>query len=439
MIGYDLEVKFYHSILEDIRYVNDVYPKYFQHTDVSKCFKIAKTFLNKYKRVPSYDQMKILLKKYDKENEISEDSLKTLYDYKEIEYDKDWYKTKIEKWITINKFEAGLESGISYYKKNTITEDNIDLICNETLKIINQNTKVSFTDKVGLDIFDPESHYYDENLNRIKMGYEYFDKVSGGGITKGELWVGVGEANIGKSIWLCNMAKAYMDNGYNVAYISCEMGGKKVVRRIGANMFNIPTNKYFEVSKDAKVMKEYFQKYKNQMSENIFEEKGIGKLIIEDFPTSNLNTLELEGFLLNVENTYKIKFDVVLIDYINIMSNWRNPNSENTYMKIKQISEDLRSMASTNDWAVLSMTQAKLDAYNSSDIKITHTSESSGLIHTCDLIYGIIQTTEMWGRNKYNIKLLKNREEGWKNSVQEFDIAYDYMRITQSDKETITL
>lgn len=437
MIGYDLEIKFYHSILGDARYITDVHPQYFEHSDVSKSFKIAKKFVSKYKRTPSYEQMKILLKKYDKENEISEESLKTLYDSKEVEYDKDWYKTKLEKWITLYKFENGIENGLSYYKRSNINEDNIDLICNETLKIINQNTKISFTDKVGLDIFDPDSHYYDDDANRFPMGYEYFDRVSGGGITKGELWVGVGESNVGKSIWLSNMAKLYMDNGFNVAYISCEMGGKKVIRRIGSNMFTIPMKKYFAVSKDSNLMKDYIKKYKEQLSENILSNTKVGKLIIEDFPSSTLTTIGLEGFLLNVENTHKIKFDVVILDYINIMSNWRNPNSENTYMKIKQISEDLRALASTNDWGVISMTQAKLDAYNSSDIKITHTSESSALIHTCDLIFGIIQTTEMWGRNKYNIKLLKNREEGWKNSVQEFDVAYDYMRITQSDRETI--
>jgi hypothetical protein len=30
------------------------------------------------------------------------------------------------------------------------------------------------------------------------------------------------------------------------------------------------------------------------------------------------------------------------VDYINIMKNWKNPDSENTYLKIKQIAEDLQ-------------------------------------------------------------------------------------------------
>ena len=38
----------------------------------------------------------------------------------------------------------------------------------------------------------------------------------------------------------------------------------------------------------------------------------------------------------------KIKLGCIVIDYINILSNFRNPNFENTYLKIKQIAEDLK-------------------------------------------------------------------------------------------------
>ena len=50
--------------------------------------------------------------------------------------------------------------------------------------------------------------------------------------------------------------------------------------------------------------------------------------------------------ILNNNSTLKgVKLKTIIIDYINILSNYRNPNTENTYMKIKQIAEDLRAMA----------------------------------------------------------------------------------------------
>ena len=48
---------------------------------------------------------------------------------------------------------------------------------------------------------------------------------------------------------------------------------------------------------------------------------------------------------------------ITLGDYINILANHRNPNTENTYMKIKQIAEDLRGMAVRRDYLVVSATQ----------------------------------------------------------------------------------
>ena len=36
---------------------------------------------------------------------------------------------------------------------------------------------------------------------------------------------------------------------------------------------------------------------------------------------------------------------MVYIDYLNLMKNWRNPNSENTYLKVKQLAEDVKAVA----------------------------------------------------------------------------------------------
>jgi archaellum biogenesis ATPase FlaH len=64
---------------------------------------------------------------------------------------------------------------------------------------------------------------------------------------------------------------------------------------------------------------------------------------------------EIEMYLRELELTKGIKLKVIVIDYINILANYRNPNTENTYMKIKQIAEDLRAMAVRNDWVVITI------------------------------------------------------------------------------------
>jgi hypothetical protein len=53
--------------------------------------------------------------------------------------------------------------------------------------------------------------------------------------------------------------------------------------------------------------------------------------------------LKLEENNSTENKPFKIKN--VFIDYVNLMKDAKNPNSENTYIKIKSICEDIRAMA----------------------------------------------------------------------------------------------
>ena len=139
-----------------------------------------------------------------------------------------------------------------------------------------------------------------------------------------------------------------------------------------------------------------------------------------------------------MEQENGIKFKIVVVDYINIMKNWRNPNTENTYMKIKQIAEDVRAMAQRNDWAIITATQTKQSAFDEDTMAMNAVSESSGLVATVDLMFGIIQTPQMYAAAQYKLKVLANRDEGYKNSVKLFNVDYSYMRIQEDPTTGIT-
>ena len=163
-----------------------------------------------------------------------------------------------------------------------------------------------------------------------------------------------------------------------------------------------------------------------------------GKLWIKEYPTSTASATDIESWLLRMEAKHGIKFKIVVIDYINIMKNWRNPNSENTYMKIKQIAEDVRAMAQRNNWAIISATQTKQSAFDEENMAMNAVSESSGLVATVDLMFGIIQTPLMYANGCYKLKVLANRDEGYKNSMKLFNVDYKYMRVTEDPTSGIT-
>ena len=126
-----------------------------------------------------------------------------------------------------------------------------------------------------------------------------------------------------------------------------------------------------------------------------------------------------------------MKFKLVVVDYIGIMRNWRNPNTENLYMKIKQIAEDLRAMAMRNDWTVLTGSQFNRAGTDVSDVRLEHIAESAALIHTVDALIGIIQDEIMYRNSEYYYKALALRESANKNAKKRFTVSFDYMRIME--------
>jgi hypothetical protein len=161
-----------------------------------------------------------------------------------------------------------------------------------------------------------------------------------------------------------------------------------------------------------------------------------GQLFIKQFPTSQATVPDIEAYIKQLEEEKKIKIGAVIVDYINILANYRNPNTENTYMKIKQIAEDLRAMSVRNKFLVITATQITRNGYNSSDISMTDIAESAGLSHTADVMLGIIQDDLMRSNMEYWLKLLKIRDGEGKGTKCRLEINYNYMRLTETDDVT---
>lgn len=237
------------------------------------------------------------------------------------------------------------------------------------------------------------------------------------------------------SIVLCNDAAEFVRRGKNTIFITCEMSPEKVTRRISANLFDITLDEYDTLVESTEKVK---KKLKNLSAMSMLP---LGKLFIKEFPTGQCTVMDVERYVKEIEEQYKIKIDVVVIDYINIMCNYRNPNSENTYLKIKALAEDLRGLAVKYDFIVDTASQIGRNALDCSDIALTDVSESMGLTHTCDSIIGIIQTEEMrigelddeTGKTipYYWFKVLKIREGEGKDTKFRVNIIYNKMKLIE--------
>jgi KaiC/GvpD/RAD55 family RecA-like ATPase len=231
------------------------------------------------------------------------------------------------------------------------------------------------------------------------------------------------------SIWLANDAANFVRMGHNVVFITAEMSAQKVLKRIGSNLLDVSMTDYDQTASNRDFVKRKLEK----ISRGLLPP---GKLFIKEVPTSQASVLDIESYLKELEEVQDHKVNVLIVDYINILANYRNPNTENTYMKIKQIAEDLRGLAVKRNMLIVSATQLNKSAWDSTEIKMESIAESAGLAHTVDVMYAIIQDSMMHANKEYWLKVLKIRDGQGKGSRCRFNIDYDHMRLTETDDIT---
>lgn len=144
--------------------------------------------------------------------------------------------------------------------------------------LMKQSLGVSFDTSVGHDyIEDVEARldYYQRKDARLPFDLAMLNKVTNGGVPKKTLNVLLAGTNVGKSLSMCHMATAHLNDGKNVLYITMEMSQEEIGARIDANQLSIPLSEVASTDRD--VFLSRFQKIK----------KPVGKLVIKEFPTAS--------------------------------------------------------------------------------------------------------------------------------------------------------
>ena len=419
----DHEKIFFNYFLKKQHYLKSTRPGFFSNSDLDHIAKLSKDFYTKFSESPSKEQMKALVK--DDPNEISDDIVNAIYEININEYDQDWLKRTGEAWVKWKHFDKQLVKTIEYVKTQDVSPENVEDVVTRAIGMISTDGSLNFDTDVGLDFFNPE-HHIQRKTKKLETGWSFIDNVSGGGYDPKSLIVYAGEQNVGKSIWLANDAANFVRMGHNVVFVTAEMSAQKVLKRIGSNLLQIPMMEYDKHSAN----RDYVKRRLERITRGIMPP---GKLFVKEFPTSQGTVLDIEAYLKDLEESQDHKVNVLVVDYINILANYRNPNTENTYMKIKQIAEDLRALAVKRDMLVISATQINRGAWDSTEIKMENIAESAGLAHTADVMYALIQDAMMHSNREYWLKVLKIRDGQGKGSRCRYDINYDYMRLTETD------
>ena len=221
------------------------------------------------------------------------------------------------------------------------------------------------------------------------------EKLDGGFKSNGRaFYVFAGQTNVGKSIFLGNIAANMSRQGKNVVIISLEMSDIMYGCRVVSDVTKIPIA---NLADEAVTLKHTITEM-NKSPNN-------GKILIKEFPPNTISSQQIASYIKTLQ-LKGIKIDAIVLDYINLIKGSMNTNM---YERIKSAAEEIRALTYKFNCPIISATQLNRTGYDVDTPKLDSIGESIGLAATADVIVGITQSDEDKELNIINIHMMKNR------------------------------
>jgi len=271
----------------------------------------------------------------------------------------------------------------------------------EIEKLIKDAITVGLQRNIGLNYFDdPEARLRLLSINNsIPTDWFKLDEYLGGGLNRKEMIIFAASAGVGKSLTMANLAKNLMRHQLNGVYYTLELSEEVVAKRFDS-MFS-----GMQQADLTKNVTEATVKIGQQRDKH-------GTLHIKRFPESSTNANHLRAHLKEFEIVNGYLPDFICVDYLDLMASVQQISAENTFIRDKFISEELRSIANEFNLIMITASQLNRSAHQLENIEdIGHANIAGGLskINTTDNLVAIYQTPQMKARGEVMYKLLKTR------------------------------
>ena len=352
-----VEILILRNLLHNEEYLRKVVPfikaEYFEDINQKIVFEEVLRFVTEYNEQPTKE---ILCIEVQKRSDITDSNFTEVtkfisyLDDEGVEFN--WLCDTTEKWCRERAIYLALMESIHIADGND-KDKNADSIPS----ILSDALAVSFDTHIGHDYLnDYEARYetYHRKEETIPFDLEYFNKITKGGLPNKTLNIALAGTGVGKSLFMCHVARSVLLQGKNVLYITMEMAEERIAERIDANLLNVPIQ---EITDLPKVM------YENKVTN--LAKKTQGTLIIKEYPTASAHSGHFKSLLNDLALKKSFRPDIIFIDYLNICasSRYRAGSNVNSYSYIKAIAEELRGLAVEANVPIVSATQTTRSGY----------------------------------------------------------------------------
>ena len=422
MIGIDdqlFEHVLIHNCMVDDRYLASIIdylkPEHIKDANIKRTYMMLTEFYSEHGELPTSTEIKTRCDTDDLRHAV-----KTVVGYiKELDktYNKDELYKNTEQFI---KERAVYTTLMDVVDKGSSGE----LEPSDLLTKFESACNINLNVDVGINYFKDVDHHVDDMLREEKYmstGWDWLDKKLNGGLLQNgrALYVLAGETNVGKSIFLGNIATNLCKQNKRVLLVSLEMSEMLYSKRLSSNIAQVPIN---EAHLSTDFLKE---------SVNGFKSKHTGaQLVVKEFPPSTVTPQQLTAYIKKLSQTV-MKPEAIVLDYINLL---KGPAGTSSYEQIKKITEQVRAISYKFECPVITATQLNRSGYNETDPGLESVGESYGMGATADCVVSIWQREEDAELNVINMGMMKNR---FGPNFGTCAMSIDYGTLTVTEQETI--
>jgi replicative DNA helicase len=416
-----LDLDFYETVIAyncllDSTYLSSIVDyldvRFFKNRDIKSIVSIIIKFFKERGTVPTQTEIKAYLVSDD-----LKESFKRMVGLF-IDIDKKFDKTELT-----DNTELFLKEKAVYHALLDAAEklDSKQLNTAELLTRIEKAVGVNLSQNMGIELFSEIDDFIKDLHSEephIKTGWKWLDNKLGGGFLENgrSLYVFAGETNVGKSIFLGNIATNIALYGKTVLLISLEMSEMMYARRLSSSITSIPLSHLKAESDNLR-----------QLITQIAQGKK-SKIIIKEFPPSTLTPHQLKSYVKKLIQR-GIKPDAIVLDYLNLL---HSPLGNNSYERVLYAAQQTRALSYELNCPIISATQLNRSGYNVDNPGLETISESIGLATTSDAIVSIWQKDEDKELGIINIGMSKNRFGPNFGSIA-LKIDYNTLQITEDD------
>lgn len=325
--------------------------QWFKNENLTTIFTICRNYWLKYNINPTEQIIYRVLDndKFKDKKSILTKTIDELYRIDETKYDKQFLQD------TLINFTKGRAIYYAILDNIDDIEKNGDI--GNCLSRFEDIVKIGIDDDLGIEYFENiDNHIKDltSKEQRVPFNWKEWDKYTFGGIPVGEacLFIIMAQPGLGKSQMMMNIGYQYLLQNKNVLMVSLEMSEKMYSRRMSALFSDINVNQLKDCTEVLK-KKVTISKMNNPKS----------RLYIKQYSPNEFNSIKLKHYLNKLKKSKNFIPDLIIVDYLNIMTTNSSSYHMNSYERVGTISKELRAVSIETKIPILSATQANRSRY----------------------------------------------------------------------------